>query len=244
MVEERLSACRPEDVAAAIDALDGRPHTVAAHEWPDDLRGLHEAGVYSWWVDGAGAGDLSHGLDVSVAAGRIYAGQAGATRWPSITHSTATLGGRINSQHLGGNIHGSTFRLTLASCLASALELTPTGLKHLAPGDERRLSIWIRKHLSVAIHPFLNREALEDLEHHVRDRLDPPLNLKGMMPSPVRGSLRQARKRLLSSPASPARRGKDEARQSAEAPVEADLGGGRVTLHGEIEDIVRKRDSR
>jgi hypothetical protein len=49
-------------------------------------------------VDPAGAEMLSTGLDVELAAGRIYAGQAGATAWPSGVKRLATLRSRI-----GGN---------------------------------------------------------------------------------------------------------------------------------------------
>jgi hypothetical protein len=52
---------------------------------------LRVPGLYSWWVDAAGAADLSRGLQLPVHAGLIYAGLAGATRWPSGNHSTNTL---------------------------------------------------------------------------------------------------------------------------------------------------------
>jgi hypothetical protein len=44
---------------------------------------LTAPGLYSWWVDDAGAADLTAGADLSVQPGLIYAGLAGATRWPS-----------------------------------------------------------------------------------------------------------------------------------------------------------------
>ena len=39
-------------------------------------------GLYAWWVDEPGARALTMGLGHPVGAGLIYAGQAGATRWP------------------------------------------------------------------------------------------------------------------------------------------------------------------
>ena len=42
--------------------------------WPGDLQGLANPGLYSWWVDGVGATDLTNGLDHPINAGRIYAG--------------------------------------------------------------------------------------------------------------------------------------------------------------------------
>lgn len=39
----------------------------------------------------------------------------------------ATLGSRIRGNHLGSDIYGSTFRLTLASALRTSLALEPIG---------------------------------------------------------------------------------------------------------------------
>lgn len=72
---------------------------------------------------------------------------------PSGTPSTATLRRRIESQHLRGNVYGSTFRLTLASILRAALGLAAVGRKRLADGGEAKLSDWIRDHL---ILPFIH----------------------------------------------------------------------------------------
>jgi hypothetical protein len=58
-----------------------------------------------------------------VRPGRIYAGQAGATKWPSGKVGKATLGSRIGGNHLRGSISASTFRSTLASALADPLKL-------------------------------------------------------------------------------------------------------------------------
>lgn len=44
----------------------------------------------------------------------------------------------------------------------------------------------MRSHLQVAVHTFPDRDPLGDLEHHVLDRLDPPLNLHGMPVTPLR----------------------------------------------------------
>jgi hypothetical protein len=67
--------------------------------------GFKVPGLYSWWVDPSGAEDLSHGLRDTISSGLIYAGLAGATRWPSGGRSTNTLWSRIATMHLGGN-HG------------------------------------------------------------------------------------------------------------------------------------------
>ncbi len=64
-------------------------------------QGLLAPGLYSWWVDDQGAADLSGGHGYPVPGGLIYAGQAGATRWPSGKRSQNTLWGRITGMHLG-----------------------------------------------------------------------------------------------------------------------------------------------
>jgi hypothetical protein len=144
-------------------------------------------------VDAIGATALSRGLGGGVAAGRIYAGQAGATKWPSGTVGRATLRSRISSQHLGGNVRGSTFRLTLASVLADELDLQPIAAKNIGRDGESRLNQWMRDHLAVAVHPFGERDALADLEHRVLAEMDPPLNLDGRPTSDIRTALTRLR---------------------------------------------------
>ena len=75
--------CADSDVSSAIADLDRSPVLIAAADWPADLTCLDRPGLYGWWVDDSGARDLSRGLGLQLASGRIYAGQAGATRWPS-----------------------------------------------------------------------------------------------------------------------------------------------------------------
>jgi hypothetical protein len=147
-------------------------------------------------VDKRGAADLSEGLGQVVLPGRICAGQTGATKWPSGTAGKATLASRIGANHLRGNIRGSTFRLTLASCLIGTLALVPTGRRRLDSPSERRLSAWIRDHLEIAVLPLGDRDRLGDLEHRVLLELDPPLNLDGMPMNPLRFELSRRRASL------------------------------------------------
>lgn len=162
-------------------------------EWHTRARSLELPGLYAWWVDERGAADLSGGLEGQVKPGRIYAGQAGATKWPSGEAGKATLRGRISSQHLGGNVRGSTFRLTLASVLADELRLPLMGPRNITRVGESKLSRWMQGHLAVAVHPFEERDALADLEHRVLVELDPPLNLDGRPASDIRIALRRLR---------------------------------------------------
>ena len=129
----------------------------------------------------------------------VYAGQAGATRWPSGRTSTATLASRIRSNHINVNASSSTFRLTL-----SALLLDPLGLAVLKPGrltpeDNRVVSGWIKKHLQVAIVAYDGRDSLGRIEAVVVDILDPPLNLEGRPNTSPRRLLTSLRRRVTSS---------------------------------------------
>lgn len=192
MTERRRKATDAE-FRAAFRALDRTPVVIAAHEWPSAAPGLDVPGLYAWWVDAQGASDLSGGVARQVAPGRIYAGQAGATKWPSGTVGSATLRSRISSQHLGGNIRGSTFRLTLASVLTKALGLQLIAPKTIGHNGETKLSQWMRDHLGVAVHPFEDRDALGHLEHRVLVELNPPLNLEGRPASDIRTALTHLR---------------------------------------------------
>lgn len=147
-------------------------------------------------MDEAGAQDLSSGIAVPVVAGRIYAGQTGATAWPSGRLRVTTLRGRIGQNHLRGNIRGSTFRWTLAAALRAPLSLGVVGRKQIDRDSEQRVSAWMREHLEVAVHAFPQRDPLGHLEDCVLARLDPPLNLDGMPETPLRRRLSRLRKAL------------------------------------------------
>ena len=148
--------------------------------------GLKVPGLYSWWVDATGADDLTTGLGLPLDSGLIYAGLAGATRWPSGRPSSNTLWSRISGMHLGGRHEISTFRRTLGSILAHARgEMTI---------DEAGLTAWMHAHLNVVAVPFDDADTLGHLEEDVLRRLDPPLNLRGMAESPIRSRLKDLRK--------------------------------------------------
>ena len=182
------------EVRRALRDLDGSPTRIAASDWPGAARGLDQPGLYTWWVDATGAKDLINALRPRVRAGRIYAGQTGATKWPSGKTGKATLESRIGRNHLNGSIGSSTFRQTLAAALAEPLKLNSTAPKKLDRGSEQRLTAWMRAHLQVAVHPFPERDALADLEERVLATLDPSLNLEGRGPAPLREALSRARR--------------------------------------------------
>ena len=187
---QRRRRATPREVRHAIRDLDGSPVRVAAIDWPGRLRGLDVPGLYSWWVDQPGARMLSTGLGHPVDPGRIYAGQTGATKWPSGKTGSMTLAKRIGGNHLAGQIVGSTFRLTPASILGDQLNLVAIDARHLDRASEQRLTDWMGTHLEVAVHRFATPDSLGDLERHVLTALDPPLNLDGQPPSTVRNPSR------------------------------------------------------
>jgi hypothetical protein len=198
------------DAWTALDDLDVSPVLVPASEWPAGLAAagaagagddvLDRPGLYAWWVDEAGAADLTRGLapgrDLTVDPGRINLGQAGATKWPSGRANDDTLGRRISEVHLGGRVRMSTFRWTLAAILFDQLELRGQGAMLINAPSEQALSEWMRAHLSVAVHPHDDRDTLGGLEHALLERLDPSLNLTRMQPSPMRTRVTELRRRI------------------------------------------------
>ena len=184
------------DAWTALADLDESPALVPARDWPAGLTCLDLPGLYAWWADEAGAADLSRGLGVTIAPERIYAGQAGATYWPSGKVSDNTLGKRIGQMHLGGKVRMSAFRQTLAAVLFDQLGVQVQASMLITPASEQALTEWMREHLSIAVHPHDDRDSLAGLEHAVLQRLDPPLNLGHMAATPVRERLTELRRRI------------------------------------------------
>jgi Family of unknown function (DUF6884)/GIY-YIG catalytic domain len=191
--DQQLSAAHrsepPEGIAA--DVLETyvallSDHGAAIPPSRLDLRKLRGPGLYSWWVDDKGAAELSVGLGLPLEQGLIYAGLAGATRWPSGKRSGNTLAKRISRMHLGGNRKRSTLRRTLGAILAEA--------RGQSAVDETALTSWMNEHLTVVAHIVKDPDTLGRLETDVLARLDPPLNLKDMAPSPLRQRLRELRR--------------------------------------------------
>jgi hypothetical protein len=185
------------DAWTALDDLDASPTLMPASEWPAGVSGLDRPGLFAFWVSAAGAADLSRGLDLPLVAGRIYAGQAGATKWPSGRTSDDTLGHAIGQVHLGGKVRMSAFRWTLAAILFGQLELQGQGAMLITPSSEQALSAWLRAHLSVAVHAHDDRDSLGGLERAVLERLDPPLNIEDRLPATMlRQRVHALRKRV------------------------------------------------
>ncbi|WP_346765307.1 DUF6884 domain-containing protein [Rhodococcus sp. 105337] len=175
-----------ETAAFVTGLLDSSRAMKPADFLAEDPKRWRNPGLYSWWVDGSGAEDLTAGLGMPLAPGLIYAGLAGATRWPSGRRSTNTLWLRIVGMHLGGNHEFSTFRRTLGSILAHA-----QGRDVI---DEHALTEWMTRHLRVVAIISEDPDTLGQLEGEVLATIDPPLNLRGMASTPVRGRLKELRR--------------------------------------------------
>lgn len=188
----------PRVVEARIAVLTDEPRAEAPRSFPSDHDLASHPGLYSWWGDEEARSMIGAQLGTAIPP-LIYAGQAGATRWPSGTASSATLASRIRGNHINGNASSSTFRLTL-----SALLLDPLGLTVLKPGrltseDNAVVSDWIKTHLQVAIVAYDHRDSLGDIEAAVLDILDPYLNLEGRPNTLPRRRLKGLRRRITSS---------------------------------------------
>lgn len=180
---------------------------------------------------------LAGKLGEQLLPGRIYAGQAGATAWPSGTRRVSTLGSRIGTNHLKGSVRGSTFRLTLGALLRGPLDLQVIGDRRLAPASEKAVTRWMDEHLSLAVHPCSDPDTVGEIEHRVLAQLDPPLNLEGMPTTGIRVRLSELRRVLRNRPGAPPRvTGKTIARPTPPVARPAT----RVTLHEEIADILRE----
>jgi len=196
--------CTSADVEAALEALATAAQAVPAGEWPPrlagedgvvlDAPGLDGPGLHSWWVDKEGATDLSQGLGATLAPGRIYIGQAGGTRWPAGKKVATTLARQIGETHLGGRVRASDLRFSLAAALFGELGLQVQAPMLITPASEVDLSAWMTRHLAIAVHPVADADALESLERRLLIRLDPPLALLHMPPSPVRARLSELRR--------------------------------------------------
>lgn len=81
------------------------------------------------------------------------------------------------------------------------LQLRLSGKDRLEEASNRSVSMWMRRHLAVVTVQVEQRSALAEIEGAVLARLDPPLNLMGMAPTPFRIHLRELRRELNANPA-------------------------------------------
>ena len=186
---------RQTDVRRLVALLSDPTRSEPPRAFPTDSTAADRPGLYSWWAD-AEARDLFLQASGFPVGRLLYAGQAGATKWPSGIRSTATLKSRIRGNHLRGNLSSSTFRLTISALLYEPLNLRLAKPGRLVLEDNRTVSEWIKRHLRVAIASLEDRDSLHRVEHAVLDALDPPLNLDGRPPTDLRRRLTELRKAI------------------------------------------------
>ena len=190
-----MTGATNSDVDELVAYLANEANAQPASGFPDNARDVDQAGLYAWWADEEGRSQLSAAFGVALPA-LIYAGQTGATTKRSNTKRVSTLRSRIGGNHLGGNVRSSTFRKTLTAVLRAPLDLRLAGPNKLDPASNAQLTAWMHRHLRVATIGVSDRDGLAKLEEAVLERLDPPLNLMGMRPTPVRAELRRLRSAL------------------------------------------------
>lgn len=184
-------------VAELVRALSDRDRAESPRTFPSDRDTTSHAGLYSWWADAEARTLIGRTLEIEM-PDLIYAGQAGATRWPSGTKSTATLATRIRGNHINGNASSSTFRLTISAVLLDPLALTVAKPGRLTSESNRAVSDWIKAHLRVAVAADPDRDTLGRIEDAVLDILDPPLNIRGRPATKSRAMLAFLRSKLRS----------------------------------------------
>jgi len=182
-------------IDALVERLTDPANSEPAAEFPADRVATEHPGLYSWWADDEALSVLSTVFGVSMPS-LIYAGQTGATSTRVRKISPATLHSRICRNHLGGNVGSSTFRKTVSAVLLEslALRLSRPGCLDRASNDA--VSTWMRVHLRVVTAPYDDRALLAKVEKAVLERIDPPLNLKGMRSTQIRTKLSELRRRL------------------------------------------------
>ncbi|QGG94374.1 GIY-YIG nuclease family protein [Actinomarinicola tropica] len=185
----------PTAIDSAVGHLGDEKNARPASTFPVGHADVDLPGLYSWWVDDAGRRALGTVFDTEL-PGLIYGGQAGASSSRAGVERSATLKSRIRGNHLRGNISSSTFRKTLSAVLFIPLDLRLERPGKLDAMSNRAVTSWIHTHLRVATFGWKDRSSLAALEDDVLKRLDPPLNLMGMSPSPVRSRLKVLRRQL------------------------------------------------
>lgn len=189
------SAPSPAEVDHIVALLQDHSNTVRAGDFPSNPAAVKQPGLYAWWADEDGRAVLATGLGCTLDP-LIYAGLAGASKWPSGKPSHTTLQSRVSGLHLHGNIRASTFRHTLAAILRELLHLHVIAPNRLTKAGEQELSAWMAHHLCVAVYPFSDRDALGSIEQEVLARLDPLLNLAGRPLTPMRAHVKALRQGL------------------------------------------------
>ena len=137
----RRRARRPTSTPPSRRSPSRRPcRPATGRRRPGGVVLSYAPGLHSWWVDKEGASQLGRGLGLALPPGRIYVGQAGATRWPAGRTVATTLAEQIAETHLGGRVRRSDLRFSLAAALFDELhvQVQASMLVHARVGSRAR----------------------------------------------------------------------------------------------------------
>jgi hypothetical protein len=162
---------------------------IPAAKWPGALTRLDMPGVYAWFVDRRGASELAAGYGQTLRTGRLYVGEAG-------VDTLASLRERVECHLCRCKSPRSTLRRTLACGLLRERKWRVSAPRSLEPNADSELTVWMRRHLRVAVHPFSDRAVLRSLEPEVIRQLRPPFNLRHpkSQDTPLQARIRVLRK--------------------------------------------------
>lgn len=178
-----------DEVVAKLnsDTLD----PASARRPPSDGGVPAAPGVYAWWVVADSLPSVSGPPHPREHRELLYVGIA-----PSRGSSSATLRSRVVGAHLGGNIGGSTFRMSLCALLVDQQRWHPywrAGRPLLTADENRLLTAWQAEHLTVS---WAVREEPWLVEGNVIEALGAPLNLAENKGHPFHPVLSAARCKL------------------------------------------------
>lgn len=146
---------------------------------------LRGPGLYGWFVDEAGAQQLTEGLGAHVAPGLVWVGQAGAVRPGSGLTSTTNLRNQISWVHLGRSVRLSPLRRVLGAALSKVPEA--------GVANEDQLTDWMHDHLKLAVAGSESPERLAELAEEFSRRLSPQLSSEHSGDPELRAAVSAAR---------------------------------------------------
>ena len=180
------------DARRVVEALEGAGATPPCARRPAVTGGAPaEPGLYAWWARRGAIPALDATPGVTSDLRLFYVGIA-----PARDTSPATIRSRVVGQHLGGNIGGSTFRLSLTALLWEEQGWRPCwrgDRAQLPAEDNAALSVWQNEHLQVT---WAVRARPWEVEGEVIAAMEPPLNLAANAAHPFHATLTAARSRL------------------------------------------------